>query len=549
MHVAHIKSNVKKGVDCRLGRLTLLVGPNGAGKTSVQNALELALAGFASDVEGRGVVKKGDMLAKLGPPGVPLIAEATLADGAVANWTLTPNKRGGFKEPVHTKPPFQVVFPVQQVREILAGNPDTVRLWLMGKVGADISLEEVATRFPTDLADGYRTLAARVRGAGMSEVDVLLAVIDFAGAEVRRLNAESKGGEQTLDTLSADVGEEPTQSELAQAQAATAHAQAELDKARLAVRPDPAALHAQALTAIQALQEAESAWKQACAGLPLLDPKAATATALRETLLDVCKLHLKLAASGCMVCGTPDRKTAIAAVTDAYEQANAETAKAVNAHRQAAQRETVVKARREEAQQAVAAFQAAQRQNAEQPDVAGCADRLIAARDALVKLEQQARVWRQIRGAKDQIRLNTRRVKELKELAEAAESVVEELLARAQRRFEASVQRHLPASDVFALVLAEGKKPVCRLGFRRGDVLHTALSGAEGARLSLALGCATYTPDDHTLAVFMPEERAFDPETLRDVMNALASAPGQVLLQSPVTPAEGYGAAWSVVRL
>ena len=43
VYAHRVRSNVKKGVDVELSRLTLLVGPNGSGKTSVQNALELAL--------------------------------------------------------------------------------------------------------------------------------------------------------------------------------------------------------------------------------------------------------------------------------------------------------------------------------------------------------------------------------------------------------------------------------------------------------------------------------------------------------------------------
>jgi hypothetical protein len=111
------------------------------------------------------------------------------------------------------------------------------------------------------------------------------------------------------------------------------------------------------------------------------------------------------------------------------------------------------------------------------------------------------------------------------------------------------VQSHLPASDKFALVLSENKKPVCRMGFRRGKTLHTALSGAEWARLTLALGCATYKDSPETLAIFTPEERAFDPQTLREVMVALENAPGQVILQSPTKPSGRTPKGWTIVEM
>ena len=126
---------------------------------------------------------------------------------------------------------------------------------------------------------------------------------------------------------------------------------------------------------------------------------------------------------------------------------------------------------------------------------------------------------------------------------------MDDLLKKAHTKFEKAVQEYLPPGDMFRMVLVENKKPVCRMGFKRGETLHTALSGAEWARLTLALGCATFKADDKTLAIFTPEERAFDGDTLATVMNALSDAPGQVLLQSPTKPTNRYHAEWSVVDL
>ena len=56
-------------------------------------------------------------------------------------------------------------------------------------------------------------------------------------------------------------------------------------------------------------------------------------------------------------------------------------------------------------------------------------------------------------------------------------------------------------------------------------------------------------PESRTAPRFTPEERAFDGATLATVMNALADAPGQVLLQSPTAPTNNYRSEWSVVDL
>ena len=203
LFVRRVQSNVKKGVDAELSRLTLLVGPNGSGKTSVQNAIELAACGFASDVEGRAKVKKGDMLAKLGPAtATPLMSEIEFSDGRKAKWKLTPNKRGGYHEPEHVSPTeLNVVFPVQEVREILGGSADTIRMWLMSRVGSTVREVDVVDKLPDDVQDVYRERARKLRRDGMNEVDILLAVIESSEKEARVLDAESKTAKQVIDTM------------------------------------------------------------------------------------------------------------------------------------------------------------------------------------------------------------------------------------------------------------------------------------------------------------------------------------------------------------
>ena len=50
------------------------------------------------------------------------------------------------------------------------------------------------------------------------------------------------------------------------------------------------------------------------------------------------------------------------------------------------------------------------------------------------------------------------------------------------------------------------------------------------------------------LLVFTPEERAFDPQTLRSVLLSLSDAPGQVILCSPVKPAGKLPKGWTMVE-
>ena len=208
VYARRVISNVKKGVDVELSRCTLLVGPNGSGKTSVQNALELALCGFASDVEGRDRVKLAHALARLGPGDQPLISKVVLSDGREASWTLKPNKKGGYHDPEHLPPNgVRVIFPVADVREVLGGSPETIRTWLMGRVSADVREQDILTRLPDDLQDSYRIVAAKFRSMpGWTEIDVLLAVIEECKKDARKLDTQNKGAKQTMDTMSEGLG-------------------------------------------------------------------------------------------------------------------------------------------------------------------------------------------------------------------------------------------------------------------------------------------------------------------------------------------------------
>ena len=183
------------------------------------------------------------------------------------------------------------------------------------------------------------------------------------------------------------------------------------------------------------------------------------------------------------------------------------------------------------------------------PDLTELSDALVLARTKLNRVQQQRQLWQNVRGTRDQVRRTEAIASQLNDLSESCSEVVSMLLTSAAKNFEAAVQQHLPAEDKFCLMLTDKKKDVCRLGFLREGALHTALSGAEWARLTLALGCATYKQTASTLAIFIPEERAFDPDTLANVMKALENAPGQVILQSPNAPKPGSYPAWTIRTL
>jgi hypothetical protein len=163
-------------------------------------------------------------------------------------------------------------------------------------------------------------------------------------------------------------------------------------------------------------------------------------------------------------------------------------------------------------------------------------------------MNQTAGAWKSVRSLRQEEREAKKAIVVLEELIEGCKSAVEGILKTATTTFIARVQSFLPPSDQFDLVLDDGEREVCRFGFLRNGSLHTALSGAEWARLTLALACATSTDSPDILRIFVPEDRAFDPQTLRNVLEALTDAPGQVIIATTIKPAGRMPKGWTLVE-
>jgi len=558
LHVRKVHSNVKKGVDLEIGPRVLLVGPNGSGKTSVQNAIELATCGYATDVEGRVKVKVNYALGRLGPGDQPLWSEVEFSDGTKASWRLKPNKKGGYHDPeVDVPQNIRVVFPVADVREVLSGSPETVRTWLMGRVAADLSEQDILDRLPESLHAEYRRMAKPFRQPGWSEIDVLLTVQESAKKEARSADAEAKKAKQVIEMMAEGMGDEPTAAELARAERAVLAAEAayaEGGRHGRPAMPDVERFRREAMDAVQAFQKASETAGLAKAAIPPMHPSEEALIEFRAKVAAVAEVTVAVKSQTCLVCDSPLGVIDMGHKAQLLRHQNASGAAAVQAARTHREKEAEAARLQATATRLVGVFQQAERDaqtlaSTPQVDIQALGDEVVRARSALNDLKLQKRSWTNLRAAKDDVKNLGSKATRFEELITAAAEVVDELLKIAHKKFEKAVQAFLPPEDKFAMILVENKKPVCRMGFKRGSTLHTALSGAEWARLTLALGCATFKADESTLAIFTPEERAFDGETLAQVMSALSSAPGQVLLQSPNWPADGYGDGWQVVKL
>jgi len=554
-HITHVSSNIKQGVNADLSRLTLIVGPNGSGKTSIVNSIELALTGSVTDMEGRERVKAASSLARLGN-GVGVTAKAVLSNGEEASWELTPKKRGGYFEPKHSPLTVDVQFPVDEVREILSGSADTIRNWLMGRISGEIGVRDIESRLPSEDVPEFWKVAKFLKGRDEDDsgVDLLLEVLTAAKKQARSLKSGAKTAQATIDSLSREMPPEPTADDLANAGAVVEQARQAIYKVSSAPHaPDLLRLREEAKSKVAAFEEASKKSQAARNWTDMTDFKGEgeEIIAFRDSLIAVVEVNSRLPENRCLVCENGIGMDLV----DKAERLKEENAEGKEALLRARNLEAALQdeaSARLDAEQAIGRLQRAEgdaMKMAGQPDVAALSAAAEEARGALERLKAAQRQWASLRAARDEARASKTHASKLEALAESCQDVLKELLAQAVGRFEMTVQAYLPEDDRFALVLEEGGKSVCRFGFIRDGHLHTALSGAEWARLTLALGCACSTADSSSLSIFKPEERAFDADTLSQVMKALGDAPGQVLLTSPVKPRGRAPKGWSVIDI
>ena len=131
---------------------------------------------------------------------------------------------------------------------------------------------------------------------------------------------------------------------------------------------------------------------------------------------------------------------------------------------------------------------------------------------------------------------------EYKEFAKELERVIKALLFENSLSFVERVTTFMPQDWVFDL-----QTDNLRVGLVRDGRLHTALSGAEWATVTAAVAMAL--PNTGDLHVIIPEDRAFDPNTLRSVLKAFSSYEGQVLLTAIARPKGRLPKGWTVVDL
>lgn len=590
LHATKLITSVKGGARADFGALTFIQGPNATGKSTYIYGLTLALAGIGFDLVGRDEVKDPRALYALVTPGQPLESIVRLSDGREASYKTTQKKDGGVKDPEHVAP-VRVRFPVREVLDGLTGSTDKAREFLLGRVAGRLDRAQIHAAMTPSLRETYDTAVERI--GIRHEGAALLAVTDDCAKRARDLRREAKTLREAAARAQEGLPPEPAPEEIVAAEqrlaelressvqarvASAAAASAEsVASARAAVLQTRTVLEQEVQASQESLAragEAAEAARAAWLALPPVDAAAEQLAQARATVLAAARLHLENRLEACLCCGrlSPDY-SAVQQIVDRLESAARQDA--VAGTERAAREADVAQRTNWHRAQYDRAFQAIERLNAflaspgyqqtlaAEPvavlsvsaDTAIQEAQILDAEEVLQALQSASRAWDIVHVQETDAKRRDTEAEQLDELGGACEKAIGRALDKATVDFTAAVQSFLPDTDRFALQLRDGKKEVCRFGLARSvggkTVLHTALSGAEWARVTFALACATAgEPDPNTLNLFVPPDRPFDPVTLRAVLDAIARnpPPGQVIWESPVMPEGGVPEGWTVIQ-
>lgn len=560
LYVKRIISTLQGGIDYELGPKTLIIGPNGTGKSTITRSVELALTGVASDIAGRDEVAKAIELLTLATPGKGLIAQALLSDGTEAKFELQRIvKSRGAKvstsavDPVRPKSVGDRVLPLRALKEAVLGKPETARKFFLSHTVREITRGDVLSRLPEQLKPLYEQ-AVNSSGilASRPEIDKLLSALEFASKKAGDSTREANAAQKVTAQLGQGLPPPPTEADYAAAGASLASARAALEAAVTGYQQQAAASDAQRrvaeleaqLTAAVEKHAAAEAWLSTVEEAAKALPPLPSLPDWQEKVMAAVLAMDEAKADKCYACGgAGDRLHARA------EMVRAELATTEELRRKHARKDEMLAGARFEVSNWASSARGARatldalKEALPQPSAGAPALTIEQAREAVQVAETRLRdmdaakaAWESTKRARDGSVTASSEASKWDLLTTACGEVVRDLLDGGVAAFNARVQAYLPQSDRFGLRLRDGGREVCQFGLWRGEALSTALSGAEWARVTAALAAVCGPTSEDQLAVIRPEERAFDPQTLAEVLAALGKVPQQVLLESPIAP-------------
>jgi hypothetical protein len=431
------------------------------------------------------------------------------------------------------------------------GSPTTARKFLLSKVAGSVTRDDIADLMPTERDKALWVKSLESVAKSVSAPDALVAVLERAGQSQREQTATAKTARDAAKLVGGGRAAPPSKKELQDAVKARDDAREVLKKVQSAQGS-----HDRFIKLDAELKVVTAQAEKAVADTAMLKAKLANlpeAVAPHPVFPHVeAVMEASLAEGGdCLTCGSGK---VTAADLDFVRNALVEYASASKA------RESLVKEiarhevaegtlinRAESLEKELAALAGDSQANADTFGVteADATKALNEADAKLTDLKVVSDAWASAKKAEGTALEAERAAEEWKGFKAACESAIGIVLGQALSQFIATVNENLPTGDDFTLRLTDGDREVVQFGFLRDGHLHTALSGAEWARCMAAMAeaCAT----DADFAVLIPEERAFDPDTLTAVLAAFGRTRHQVILASPIAPSSvPHG--WTVVQ-
>lgn len=545
MFIQKAKGNVKKGADVELGHKTLIVGPNGSGKSTIVNIVELALTNRAGDIAGRvDIAREADVMSLSTNGAAELEAVVTFDDGMVAAYR-TSGSTAKAKKATGDKPScaqHEDVLPIRTLREALLGSPQTARKFLLGKVGGNTTISDIEELIPEPLRAHFKECMP----ANVSIADGLVAAVEYAAKQARDHTAAAKTAREAGKLVSGGRGAPPSDADLKAAKqkldaARTAHQEAVArERAAEQLAAAEAAVQKIDQESMQIVSELTAATKK-LDGTPV--PKA-----LHPSIPAILTTMVESHAEGeCLCCGgKAPEKSSIEDVTAAI----AATEHAASSYNTAKSAVVALEARAKAVLEILDATEAKRdalklKLGETGIDSETAANTVEHLEKDYLNLRAARDAWASVQKAESTALDADRQALEWKGLKESLEGAMALTLDKSLSAFIESVQAHLPAADKFDLKMRDGEREVVQFGLVRDGKLHTALSGAEWARVMAAMSSACVPAGRY--ACVIPEERAFDPGTLKDVMAALTDCPHQVILTSPVKP-RSIPKGWTVIE-
>lgn len=522
IYIDWVKSNMKGGCDVKLGARTVIVGDNGSGKSTIVQSAELATRGVVSDMEGREQVKQHTALARLFPEDVDLVAECGLSNGATFSWRMERKAKEGFKQPVAgASDGRHFRWPVQELKAILASDATAVATWLEGLVVGPITEADLLSPLDPDMRE---SVSALVKATGITD---FMKLAKAAKDTARTLRAGATRTEKTVDAMVEGVSP-PMLDETRQA----------LQDQLAALTPVAGSVSQQEVGYVnQQLEQLVTEYKGRVAeleALPAVDPTTLSVVQRVRGARSLIEQHQTLfgaPADSCWVCGS----------ATAVPNAHAQNIEGAAAHLQALMQQHH---RRESLVSSLGVAESRLTQLVARRDSMVVAPDTSVERDALLRQlagdDAAQRTWRNAKAQRGTIEQDRARAEQLTKASKALAVAGKEMLESKKQMFVDKVSAYLPPGEELGVDLDSA-----RVGLMRDGQLHSALSGAEWSRLMLAL--ASVWVDDSTPCALVPEDRAWDADTLTRVMESLSTSPVQVVIMSTVRPGQVEG--WQIVNV